>query len=83
MSAPTRRERQAWGRIGGLVVRSRHDPRAYTAPARDAFLESFLAKQAPELPAEEREARAAAARRAHMLQLAEKSAAARRARARG
>ena len=56
------------------------DRSARTAPARSAFLTSFEAKVDPEgllLPAE-RHRRAENARRAHFLQLAAKSADARR-----
>ena len=76
----SRSERQAWGRIGGYVLRSRRDPREYTAAARAAFLGAFETAVDPnnELPTVERQARALAARRAHFARLAAKSAEARR-----
>lgn len=82
MTQPSREQRQRWGRIGGLSLRARRDPAEYTKRARDAFLDSFLAAQPADLPADERERRAVAAKRAHMLRLAEKSAKARRERGR-
>ena len=68
----------ARGRIGGYRLRATHDPRQYTAPARSAFLKRFYPDD-PDLPEPERQARAAAALKAHMLRLARRSAAARRA----
>ncbi|MDP8904487.1 MAG: hypothetical protein M3N29_04110 [Chloroflexota bacterium] len=41
-------ERQASGRIGGLTLRARHDPKAYIARAREAFLASFAAAVDPD-----------------------------------
>ena len=68
------------GRIGGLVTHSRHDSRAHTEPARQAFLKRFEEQVDPEgvLPAEERQRRAERARRAHMARLAVASAEARK-----
>lgn len=79
--------RQLYGRQGGFVARSRHEPGGplgYTAKARGVFVESFERKVDPDglLPREERQARAEAARRAHMAQLAARSASARAAKAR-
>lgn len=71
---------QVAGRIGGFVLRSRHDPREYTAAARRTFLSRFLPDD-PDLTEEERLARAQAALRAHMLKLAHKSAKKRRRKA--
>ena len=66
--------RKSWaGKIGAAVQRSRHDPRVYTFEARNAFLRRFLPDD-PTLDEKERHLRAAAARRAYMLQLALRSA---------
>jgi len=65
------------GRIGGFVLRSRHNPIEYTANARSAFLRRFWPDD-PTLPIEEQQKRAQAALRAHMLRLAHKSAKKRR-----
>ena len=64
------------GRIGGLVARSHHDPRDYTAKARRTFLESFERLVDPDglLAPEERQARAEAAKKAHFAELAYRSA---------
>jgi hypothetical protein len=64
------------GRIGGYVLRARHDPVEYTANARSAFLTRFEREVDPDgvLPLDERLARAQAALKAHMLRLAHKSA---------
>jgi hypothetical protein len=72
------------GRVGGFTTRSRHDPRDYTAAARARFRDGFAERVDPEgvLPPEERQARADAARRAHMARLAAKSASVRSARSR-
>ena len=78
--APTREQRQQWGRIGGLTVAATHDTKAVTAPARRAFLARFENQVDPDrqLPADERARRAEAAKRAYMLSLAQRSAASRR-----
>jgi len=68
------------GRIGGYVLRARHNPLEYTANARSAFLSRFLPDD-PDLTEEERLARAKAALKAHMLRLAYKSAKKRRRKA--
>lgn len=75
-------EHAAWGRIGGLRNYARHGGRAMTAGARRAFEEKFERAVDPhrELDDGERIRRAEAARRAHMLKLAARSAAARAAR---
>jgi hypothetical protein len=67
-------------RIGALALHSQYDSREITAPARAAFLSKFERQVDPDgvLPAAERARRAQSARRAHMLQLARKSAKARR-----
>jgi hypothetical protein len=58
-----------------------HDRAARTRPAREAFLKRFEKEvdQDETLPAEERRQRAEHAKRAHMLKLAKRSAAARKA----
>lgn len=68
------------GRIGGLTTSSRHDTKANTAPARKAFLSRFEREVDPDgsLPEAERQRRAEAAKKAHMLKLAHASAKARR-----
>jgi hypothetical protein len=67
------------GKIGAAVTHSRHDGKALTAPAREAFLKRFLDEVDPnrQLPEPERERRAEHARRAHMLRIARLSALAR------
>lgn len=57
------------------------DRTARTRPAREAFLKKFENEVDPDgtLPSEERRQRANHAKRAYMLQLAKRSAAARRA----
>ena len=68
--------RRLASRRGGFTTRARHDPLHYTAEARRVFLASFVDAVDPTgvLTEDERKARAAAARRAHMLKLAELSA---------
>jgi hypothetical protein len=68
------------GRLGGLSTSSRYDSKLITANARAAFLDRFETEVDPDgtLPREERERRAAAARRAHFVRLARRSAAVRR-----
>jgi hypothetical protein len=68
------------GQLGGLTTSSRHDPSTYTAKARATFLARFLDEVDPlhELPDEERQRRAEAARRAHFARLALASAESRR-----
>jgi hypothetical protein len=70
---------QLYGRIGGLRTRSRHDPGQYTSAARRAFLQGFELEVDPQsiLPLHERRARAEAALKAHMAQIAYRSAVAR------
>jgi hypothetical protein len=72
MGALTPERAATLGRIGGLVKSSRHEPRAATAAAREAFLRSFEDQVDPDrvLPPEERSRRALALRRAHMTSLA-------------
>ena len=65
------------GRIGGHVLRATHDPQIYTAKARSVFLARFIPDD-PDLSEDERMARAQAGLTAHMLQLARKSALARK-----
>lgn len=65
-------ERSLRGRIGAYVVHARYDPRAITAPAREAFMKRFLDEVDPGrvLPERERQRRAAAARKAYFTRLA-------------
>lgn len=76
-------EAQRWGRIGGLTAQARHGAEKMTAPARQGFARRFEQLVDPDgvLDPAERAVRAERARRAHMLVLAERSAAVRRARA--
>ena len=65
------------GRIGGLIASARNDPRQLTAEARRAFtVDRFERQVDPEgvLDPQERRRRADAARKAHMLRLAARSA---------
>ena len=73
-------ERRSWGRIGGLTAWSRNDAETMVGPANHGFRERFRNLVDPDraLPEAEREARADRARRAYMLTLAAKSAAARK-----
>jgi hypothetical protein len=66
-------------RIAALERWSREDPREGTKPARRGFLRRFEIAADPDgvLPPAERQRRAEAALRAHMLRLAAKSAKAR------
>ena len=71
------------GRIAAEVSWARTSDRsARTRPARDAFLKRFEKEVDPDgaLPPEERRERAEHAKRAYMLKLAKRSAAARKAR---
>ena len=71
------------GRIAAEISWARtHDRSARTRPAREAFLKRFEKEVDPDgtLPPEERRQRAEHAKRAYMLQLAKRSAAARKAR---
>jgi hypothetical protein len=74
-----KRQRQN-GRIGGLVAWSRHGPETMVGPAHRGFRRRFEKLVDPEgkLDPIERAVRADRARRAYMLSLAAKSAAARR-----
>ena len=70
----------AWGRIGGLTAWSRNDAETMTGAAHRGFRAKFERECDPEgiLPPAERAARSERARRAYMLTLAARSAAARR-----
>jgi len=68
-----RARRALGGRIGSAIQRSRNDPRVYTVAAREAFQKRFMPSD-PTLSEKEVHLRAAAARRAYMLQLSLKSA---------
>lgn len=71
------------GRIGAYRMHSQHDARETTKAGRTAFLARFEAEVDPDgvLEPDEREKRAAAARRAYMLSLSLKSAKVRKQRA--
>lgn len=79
----TPEERVLQARMAAHVLHARYDSRALTAPARAAFLARFEREVDPqgELTPDERERRAAHARRAHFQRLAMASANARRTRA--
>jgi len=66
LSASARRQR---ARLGGLAVSATHDTRELTAPARAAFEARFYAGIPADLPTEERDRRALAARRAYFARL--------------
>lgn len=68
------------GRIGAYRLHATHDPKETTKAARTAFLARFLRDVDPGgvLPAEERDRRALAARRAHFARMALASAQRRR-----
>lgn len=70
-------------RIGGLALAAQRDSRAYTAQARASFLSRFEREVDPDslLPHDERQRRAAAAKRLYFARLALRSAQARRRRA--
>ncbi len=74
-----RRRRATWGRIGGLTTRARYSGNEMTRAARAGFQAMFEQEVDPggRLRAADRTLRARSAMRAHMLQLAERSAAAR------
>jgi hypothetical protein len=75
----SRSQRVLRARLGGFSTSSRHDTRALTHPAREAFLARFEAEVDPgrELPEQERTRRALAARKLYFARLALKSAQAR------
>jgi hypothetical protein len=68
----SREQRRLNGRIGGLKVSATHDPKLYTAPARAAFLATFVRAVDPDgaLEPDERARRAEAARRLHFARMA-------------
>jgi hypothetical protein len=76
----TAAQRSARARKAALTRSATEDTHAMNAKARETFLDSF-APDDPGLSDAERERRAVAARRAYFQGLAQKSAAARRARA--
>src|SRR5688572_18731184 len=76
----TAAQRALYGRIGGAIARSRHDPKQLTAAGRSAFLARFEARiraDYPDLPDAEVQRRAGELRRAYMLALSAKSSIAR------
>jgi hypothetical protein len=74
--------RSLWGRVGAHRLHAAYDSRQITANARAAFLSSFERAADPDgsLPPEERQRRADHLRKAHFLELAARSAQARRRR---
>ena len=83
MAHPNPSLAQLYGRLGGLRARAAHDPLTTTAPGRAAFMASFEARVDPDgvLLLRERQARAAALRKAHFTELQLRSAAAQAERA--
>lgn len=75
-------QQRRWGKIGGLTAHGRHGPETMLRPALDGFRRRFEREADPEstLTEAERVKRADRLRRAHMLALAARSAAVRRAR---
>ena len=75
-------ERILRARLGAYTVHSRYDTRETTAAARAAFMDRFEREVDPDgrLSVEERQRRAAAARKAYFTRLALRSAQVRRAR---
>lgn len=73
-------ERALRARLAAHALHSQYDSRDLTAPARSAFLKRFEDEVDPDriLSEDERQRRAAHARKAHMHRLALKSAQARR-----
>jgi hypothetical protein len=71
-----RKRQQLWGSMGGLTAWSRHGVETMLAPARRGFIARFerIVDPTGSLSQEERSRRAQRAMRAHMLQLAERSA---------
>jgi hypothetical protein len=65
-------QQSSWGRIGGLTAHSRHTPDEMLAGARAGFRRRFELLVDPDgtLEPEERERRATAALKAHMVRLA-------------
>ncbi len=76
-------ERHLAARIGGFALHSQQDSREIAARARRGWREGFERQVDPDgvLPEEERLRRAECARKSYMMQLALKSAKARRVRA--
>jgi len=75
-------ERILRARLGAYTLHSRYDTRETTAAARAAFMDRFEREVDPDgrLSVEERQRRAAAARKAYFTRLALRSAQVRRAR---
>jgi hypothetical protein len=73
-------ERTLRARMAAYVLHSRYDSRELTAPARRAFNDRFEKEVDPDgtLPPDERQRRAAAAKKAYFARLALRSAQARR-----
>jgi len=79
-TAQTTENRRYWGRIGGLRAHALHGPDVMLSAARQGFRDRFTKLVDPEglLDPVEREVRTDRLQRAHMLELAAKSATARR-----
>jgi len=73
-------QQRAWGRIGGLRAHGRHGSDEMLSAARAGFAERWLREADPDgqLEPAERQRRADRLRKAHMLMLAQRSAAVRR-----
>jgi hypothetical protein len=71
----TAEQRQLRGRVGGFTLHARQGADANLPAAREAFLRKFVDQVDPgrTLPEEERERRAASARKAYFTQLAYRS----------
>ena len=69
-------ERSLRGRLGAYTLHSQRDPKETTLAARTAFMQKFLDEVDPqhELPECERQRRAEAARKAHFVRMALRSA---------
>lgn len=79
---PDKEEWKRYARLGSYVMHSRYNAKEMTLPARQAAWRRFedIVDKDRTLAPEDRYARAIAARHAHMLRIAMKSQAARRAR---
>ena len=79
---PPANERALAARIGAFSLHSQRDSREITKPARAAFLSRFEKEVDPDgtLPPQERQRRAAAAKKAYFTKLALRSVKARRQR---
>lgn len=80
---PATEKQRFWGRVGGLRAHGLHGPEVMLSAARQGFRARFSRLADPEgrLDPVERQVRASRLQRAYMLELAGKSAAARKKRA--